>query len=859
MKLENIYRNKDPIVKQQKLFEVFSLLSAIIAPVFVVIWIKLNSDLSVHLRIVMWILAFYFLSMYCSIYISSYVRKRLSYFLYGGYYLVSAFAIYLSYLNSFMEGYGLLVMLIIFYISLTFNEIKVLTFYVITIFILLGSAVYLLTINGNVYYKNGIIIVICLLVFFAMAYLNLFLRKRFQEEFLSSQKDYHRLLEVSPYGLFVHEKGNILYANKAVAEIANTESPENLIGKSIFDFIRQEDYTSTKADIEAILKGEIKGYREEKLILANNISRDIEFVNIVTKYMGKTAILTIIRDISQRKKMQQQLIEAENKYRNIVEGALIGVFIYQDDKFAYVNKCMEDIFGYTTGELYQTSFLTLAAEEDQPHVLELRQRLLTGTKEDMLKLKGVKKDGSIIHIQLHAKAMLYQGLPAIMGMLIDITDQTYAEEKIKQMALYDSLTGLPNRYFLNYRLKGAIDASTNMGFTFGLMFIDLDGFKIINDTMGHSFGDEVLKQAALEIGKCLHEDDFVSRYGGDEFVVMVENTSKEKVKEKVHNIIRRFTSPISVSEHEIFVTPSIGVCLSPQDSSDGETLIKYADTAMYQAKSLGKNNYVFYKPELNNALTRRVEMEKGLRRALKRGEFILYYQPQLDLNSGRIYGTEALIRWKHPKLGFISPGEFIPLTEETGLIIPIGEWVLKTACKQSKAWQEAGLPFVNVAVNISNKQIINSNFANIVNEALRESGLEPQYLELEITESILKNIEELNHVLEEIKAIGVKISMDDFGVGYSSLSILQHVSINNLKIDQSFITNVLDNPKAAAIVKTIIAMGENLNCAVTAEGVETEEQLRFLKQNSCEVAQGYLFSRPLPAEEFEKFLRNHIN
>jgi diguanylate cyclase (GGDEF)-like protein/PAS domain S-box-containing protein len=842
--------------EDNKLIEIYLLLSAIICPSFVFMWVKLNPEMPVYLKWSCWLVTLLFTFLYCLLYISSFVRRHLSKLLYGSYYLLSIFAVYLAYFYNFSTAYSLLLMMIVFYIALTFEKINSLLYYLMTIMVLVGFAVYIERNYKNVHDNNGLIICICLMVFSVIVLLNIFIKNENKRELNESKKDYQRLLDTSPDGIIVYVQERIVYANEALVELIKVKDKGELVGKSIFKVIHPKDYEQNIAAIEEILKGNNTGYSEVKMNFANNVSVDIEVVNIVTTYKGKKAIMAILRDISQRKRMQEELVEAEAKYRNIVEGALVGVYIIQNGKLIYVNKYIEDTFGYSAEELYNMDFLKLFYEEYRIPLIERIQRLLSGINESMVEMKGTKKDGSDAYIQIHSRLMAYKGLPSIIGTILDITERKKAQERITYMALYDSVTGLPNRYFLNSHLKSRLETSQQNHRPVALIFIDFDRFKVINDTMGHSFGDDVLKQVSQEIKTCLNEKDFISRYGGDEFVIILENAWTERTKQSVENIIKRFSSSINIQGHRIDITLSIGISFYPMDSSEADTLIKYADIAMYQAKSQGRNNYRYYKPEMKNEIFRKMQMENALRKALKNHEFIIHYQPQVDILSGDICGAEALIRWNHPEVGLVPPDEFISLAEETGLIVPIGEWVLKTACMQNMAWQRSGLKPINMAVNVSYHQLKSPGFINSVQEALRESGLQPEYLELEITESVLKDAKELKLVLDKLKPMGIKLSIDDFGVGYSSLSMLQYVVIDNLKIDKSFIGSISDNAKAAAIVRTIIDIGKNLNCSIIAEGVEEKEQVNFLKENNCDICQGYLFSRPLKAKDFEELFRS---
>jgi diguanylate cyclase (GGDEF)-like protein/PAS domain S-box-containing protein len=854
MNLKGSYRDKLFTKPKEKSMELLSFISAIIAPSFVFIWMILDSKMPIQLRWTTWMIALLFTLLYCSIHISNFMRQHLNYFFYGMCYIATVYTIYVVHLNHFAEGYSLALMLVVFYIALTFEKIRTLLWYLVTTLVLVEWAVYIETRYTKVQDNNGLIVGICLVFFSVIALINLFIRNEDKRALKESEEDYQRLLDTSPNGVIVYEQGNIVYANESIAKLTKVKHRNELLGKSVFEFLKPRDYEQAAIDIDEILKGKHSTYKEGKINL-DEISIDVELANIATTYKGKKAIMTIVKDISERKKIEEELVEAEAKYRSIVEGALVGVYIIQENKLMYINKYLEDTFGYCAEELYNMDFLKLISDKCKVLVMEGIQRLMSGSKDTMMEIEGVRKDGSTVYIQTHSKLIIYKGMPAIMGMLSDITEHKMAEKKITQMALYDSVTELPNRYFLNFQLKDSLENSKKNEKLVALMFIDLDRFKIINDTMGHNFGDIVLKRASSKIKKCLLEKDFMARYGGDEFIIVLEDASIDRAKQTAEHIVKRFSNALSVGEHSIDITPSIGISLYPMDGSDAETLVKYADTAMYHAKSLGRNNYKFYEPQMNQELSRRIRMENGLRKAIENGEFIVHYQPQIDFTSGDICGAEALIRWNHPECGIVPPNEFIPLAEETGLISSIGEWVLKAACMQNKTWQEAGLKPINIAINVSYQQLRHKGFVDSIRKVLKESGLAPQYLELEITESILKDIDELKAVLDEIGPMGIKLSIDDFGVGYSSLSMLQHLAVNNLKIDRSFIESVLENPKSAAIVKTIIDMGKNLDFNIIAEGIEHKEQVDFLKQNNCNIGQGYLFSRPLAAEYFEKLLR----
>ena len=443
--------------------------------------------------------------------------------------------------------------------------------------------------------------------------------------------------------------------------------------------------------------------------------------------------------------------------------------------------------------------------------------------------------------------------------------QRRVEDKIRHQASHDLLTGLPNRLLFNDRLSLAL-ASThlNRGDMLAVVFLDLDGFKTINDTLGHAVGDLLLQGAARRITDCLRETDIVARWGGDEFTIMLSPvTSLEDVTKIAKRILGSLNVPFHFEGAETYhdtslhIKASLGIALAPYDGEDAETLLKNADAAMYRAKQQGRNNYQLYTPALGAKALERLRLENKLYKALEREEFLLHYQPQVDLKTGQIVGMEALIRWQSPELGLIPPYQFIPLAEETGLICPIGEWVLRTACMQNLLWQSLGLPPIRIAVNLSGRQVQQPNLVKIVEQILAETELEPRYLELEITESIaMHDVEWTISVLQKLQDLGIHISMDDFGTGYSSLSYLKHFPLNTLKIDRSFIRDLMTDTHDAAIIKAVMALGHGLNLKVIAEGVETVEQLDFLYSVQCDGLQGYLFSPPVPVEAATEIVKS---
>jgi len=435
-----------------------------------------------------------------------------------------------------------------------------------------------------------------------------------------------------------------------------------------------------------------------------------------------------------------------------------------------------------------------------------------------------------------------------------------AKDQLDHLAHHDVLTALPNRILLKDRLDQAIGLARRQGRQLAVMFMDLDRFKHINDSLGHAVGDQLLQSVALRMVSCVRHSDTISRQGGDEFVLLlpyIEHADDAALS--AQKILAALVPPHHIDQHDLHISVSIGISIYPDDGQDAETLIKGADAAMYHAKENGRNNYKFFEQSMNARAVQRQFIESGLRHALERQEFVLHYQPKIHLQSGTMVGVEALIRWQHPQRGLLPPAQFVPVAEDCGLILPIGRWVLREACRQARAWQDAGLPPITIAVNTSALEFQARDFLENIRATLEESRLQPRYLELELTESVLmRDAESTDSMLHALAEFGVKLTVDDFGTGYSSLSYLRQFPINTLKIDQSFVKQVTNNPDDAAIVTAVISMGKSLKQRVLAEGVETPEQYAFLKTQQCDEGQGNYFCRPVVAGEFAGLLENGI-
>ncbi|SER99469.1 bifunctional diguanylate cyclase/phosphodiesterase [Psychrobacillus sp. OK032] len=490
-------------------------------------------------------------------------------------------------------------------------------------------------------------------------------------------------------------------------------------------------------------------------------------------------------------------------------------------------------------------------------------KVLSGTPQNF-NIKFIHKMGHIMDINLTMMPAYLDGLiHGAFGIAKDITDHMEAVKLNTYLANYDSLTGLPNRRLFQEKLEQAIIVGNTLNQKVAVMYLDLDRFKYINDTLGHTLGDQLLIQIANRLNYCLVENAVIARLGGDEFGVLLTNFYTQQAKERSKSIIESLDEPFLVENYNLFVTTSIGISIYPHDGEDSLTLMKNADSALYKAKELGKNNFQVFSSSLNAQTYKIFSLESSLRKAIELGQFELYYQPKICPSTYEIVGAEALIRWNHPEWGLVSPDEFIPLAEETGLHIEIGAWVKRTACTQNKSWQEAGLPKVPVSINLSANRFLEKSLITNVIEILEETKLESQYLEIEITESsLLENEKVVFSVLEELKSLGIKVSLDDFGTGYSSLSSLKRFKglIEVLKIDRTFINDLTpkDTADSNFITKMIIQLSQQLNMKVVAEGVETVEQLKVLSNYNCDLIQGYLFSKPVSATEFEKLLRKGI-
>ena len=560
--------------------------------------------------------------------------------------------------------------------------------------------------------------------------------------------------------------------------------------------------------------------------------------------------------------MLDRLRESEERYSTLVELAAIGIsHVDLDGRFVHVNRQLCDMLGYTRDELLQLNVRDISHPDDRHATDKDRARLHAG-EIDFFKAEKryLRKDGSPVWVHLTVRAR--RGVDGHrvhdISIVEDITERREAQSRIEYLATHDEMTGLANRTLFSELLSRAVARERRHHRRFAVLFVDLDRFKIINDSLGHDGGDEVLKAVASRLCASVRSSDVIARFGGDEFVLLVhEIPDRHAAAIIARHLLSVVLTPAAIGEQQCRVTASIGVAVYPDDAEDANTLLKRADMALYRAKEEGKNTFQFYSPDLGARSEEKIKIETCLRDALARNELTLHYQAKVDMKSSAIRGVEALLRWTNPELGSVSPTRFIPIAEECGLIVPIGHWAITSACAQSVEWLRQGLPPICMAVNLSPRQFLDPNLVNVITGVIEETGIQPHLLELEITESVMSHdMESALAKLTAIRILGVRLAIDDFGTGYSSLSQLKRFPIDVLKIDRSFIKGIPSDKEDIAITEAILALAGSLGVRIVAEGVETLEQQTFLQRHDCHEMQGFYFSRPIPPEDFASLLRS---
>ena len=680
-------------------------------------------------------------------------------------------------------------------------------------------------------------------------------RRHAEQALIQSESNFRALTENANVGILVNYRGQHVFANNRLLTMLGY-SAEEFRQTGVKELVHPVEYDKVMERFREHMAGEpAPNVYETVFMTKDRQAVPVELTAAKTTWQGEPAGLVFLHDIRERLRTEEQMRKLSSALEQIADSVVITD---RQGIIEYVNPGFEKTTGYSRDEaLGQTPRLVKSGKQGAAFYKKLWDTILAG---DVFSEVFVNrhKDGSLYYEEKTISPL--KGPAGQVTHFVatgkDVTERMQAQERLQHMAQHDALTELPNRVLFLDRLKQAVARARWHERLVAVLFVDMDRFKTINDTLGHEVGDKLLQALAERFTTSVREGDTVARFGGDEFVVLLDDVASEKdIGVVAQKVLEALAPPFAIDGQDLYITASIGVSLYPNDGEDSTTLLKNADIAMYRAKDLGKNTYQFYSADMSARAFERLTLESSLRHAIERNEFRLYYQPQIDTASGAILGVEALLRWQHPDFGLVSPAEFIPLLEETGLIVPTGDWVLRTACEQLRAWHAAGWPQLRMAVNLSPRQFQTAGLAQSVERVLSTLGCDPGLLELEITESVLlRHTAATLETLEALHALGVRMAIDDFGTGYSSLSYLRRYSIDTLKIDRSFVHDVPDDADDSALASAIIVLAQSLKLDVIAEGVETEAQRDFLRERGCHQMQGYLFSRPLPAEDITRLL-----
>ena len=706
-------------------------------------------------------------------------------------------------------------------------------------------------------------------------------RKRAEDALQELMQRQEAILENASVGIMFTRNGLIELANPRFDAILGWK-PGGLLGQRARVFFQSDDdYAEFGKLVGARLgAGELIEVEWRNTRQDGSTAWCRHLARAVTTSPGNQSTIWITEDISDKKaaadallraqqdlenrvlKRTRELQDAQQFMRAVIESSPLAIYTRDlEGKLTSWNPAAATMYGRSPEQVLGRK-LDLIRPDDIAQTEELLRRAMAGEKTIGAELTRRLQDGPELELSINLVPLIDDSgkVYGVLSMASDIGERKANERKVAFLAYHDALTGLPNRLLLEDRLMRALAQADRAKVKVALLFLDLDNFKRINDTLGHAVGDLLLREVAKRLRECVRDTDTVSRQGGDEFVLVLgELTDNDAALPVITKLLQRLEEPFFADGNELSTSASIGVALYPDDGRDFDSLSKKADLAMYRAKEAGRNTYRFFDEAMNVEAQEHLLLRNGLRRALERQELVLHYQPQVDLYTHQVIGAEALIRWNHPELGMVSPGRFIPVAEDSGLIVPIGEWVIAEACRQAVAWQRQGLPALLMAVNLSAVQFKRGNVEDTVTQALAASGLAPHLLELELTESILiQNVEQVLATLKRIKALGVQLSIDDFGTGYSSLSYLKRFDIDKLKIDQSFIRDLATDPDDAAIVNAIIQMAHSLGLRTIAEGVETADMLSRLQGFGCDEAQGYYLARPMPADAFAAYMTDRL-
>ncbi|UOY91788.1 EAL domain-containing protein [Ectobacillus sp. JY-23] len=673
---------------------------------------------------------------------------------------------------------------------------------------------------------------------------------------------YKSLFDYNPNASYVLDtQGSFIIVNDATFTLTGRTEDE-LLSMNFIPLIREDHLEVTLMHFNEALQGKQRSF-DTVILHKDGRSVDLRVIAVPILIQGEIhGVIGIAEDVTEKNKIQKELLVSKSQLQNMFNSLDVCVWTLDKESYTFkISPACEEIYGVTVKEFQEDwqIWRSFIHPEDQEEI-ESRYQEVLGGQSWTSEYRIISRDGKTKWLYNYVMPIKDEmgNIIRFDGVVTDISGRRKIEEDLHVMAFQDALTGLPNRRMFNKRLEKALKRAKKCNTKLAVMYLDLDRFKFINDSLGHQAGDRLLQLVSKRLTETMDDRTVISRQGGDEFSILIENVKDiQHIESIAKSLLHIITKPLQLEGYEYILTTSIGVSIYPDHADTADGLIKRADQAMYRAKESGKSNFKIYNPGMTQDLSRMMQVEQALHKALERNELSLYYQPIVDTCSSQINGFEALIRWKHAEWGFISPAEFIPIAEESSLIVPIGEWILQTACIENKKWRENGFPNTYVSVNISARQFEQDRFVQQVERILQETDMEPHYLRMEITETAsMKNVENMIVKLNKLKDLGIQVVLDDFGTGYSSLSYLQKLPIKALKIDQSFIRGINQDSNQEAIVKTIIGMTKGLKMNVIAEGVEQKQQLEFLQELGCYKMQGYLFSKPIPLSAFAQLHDN---
>ncbi len=681
--------------------------------------------------------------------------------------------------------------------------------------------------------------------------------KKKTEETLPFDPDYKEMFETmiqnSAVAMYILDGFSFIYVNQQLCEL-NGYTKEELLGGEIelSDLVHPDDLPIVHEKVLNRTYGNTKDNRYR--IRAYSKDGSLTYIEVHASKIiqnGRTLTCGTIIDVTQQVESQIKLQENQERFESLFYHNPDAIFKFDmEGKFLNVNPACTDVVGYSSEKLLEMSFPPLVVPEELPIAMHNFQLAAEGISS-RYELAVERLDGERRNLEISSFPMKQHGeVTGVYGIAKDITEKIKQQELLEEMVYFDPLTKLPNRKLFEDRLNQVLNLSKTSDTPVAVLFLDIDRFKFINDSLGHHMGDEFLKIIAQRLQREIRDTDTAGRFAGDEFAILLPNTDAEAAISLAKRLNTVLAETFDLNGHSLSASASIGIAVNNTGHESVESLLKKADKAMYCTKKAGKNNYTLYTTEIDQESTYKLLIETGLKTAIQNDEFVLHYQPILDLKTGQTVSFEALIRWHHPELGLVPPDCFIPIAEESGHIVPIGEWVLRTACAQNKTWQESGYAPSKISINVSIIQLQQPNFIQTVRTVLEETKLDAKWIELEMTESILmEDIETMKKSLQTLKSLGVSMAIDDFGTGYTSLSYLREFDFDRVKIDRSFIADISSDLSGKAITSTIIGLAHKLNMSVVAEGIEDETQLSFLREEQCDEGQGYYFSRPMPANQ----------